>query len=523
MIIQDNTDLIANASHQELSAKRGSTRRNTIFKFGAHIASVLVGIATVPYVIQNLGIESYGIVGIISGIIGLMAIITASLTSTIGRNLTFFIERKEYDNASKELSTAVFSLLWIIIIATIPILCIAPYIDHLINIPAELVSDTRILFILIFFSFAITSISGPVGAAMFVQNRLDIQAGVTFLRQIVMFALIVIFFTVFSPSLVAYGAALLISSLLQFVLHWIINLYLLPGIFISRNWYDRKILRNLIFLGGWVTIGRIGIMLYLQSDLLVANHILGARESGKLAALLIFSTQIRTIASLVSGLFAPNQMSIAAKGDIESFSSYLLRTIRFITLFVALPVGIFCGSTRQILSVWLGDSFALLAPVTIVLTAHLITNLGGIPLWDSLLAFRNVKWPGLITLCGGIANVILSIVLAGPAEMGLMGIAISGCIILTIRNTIIAPWYVSRVCKFDLMMYIREVMIGIGLGIVIGAISYAVSAVIQPQSIIMLVLSLCISAIIGGMLILPFVKSAVSLKPVSAEPFCRKG
>jgi len=43
---------------------------------------------------------------------------------------------------------------------------------------------------------------------------------------------------------------------------------------------------------------------------------------------------------------------------------------------MALLVGIFCGSAREVLSIWLGKEFAPLAPLAILLTSYLVITLG---------------------------------------------------------------------------------------------------------------------------------------------------
>jgi len=72
-----------------------------------------------------------------------------------------------------------------------------------------------------------------------------------------------------------------------------------------------------------MTVSQVGALLFLQTDLLIANRALGAAAAGQLAAVSVISLQLRAFAGLVSGLFAPNQIAIWAREDDQAFSRYL--------------------------------------------------------------------------------------------------------------------------------------------------------------------------------------------------------
>ncbi len=484
-------------------AKRGNTLWNAFFRFGAQFLAILINLLATPYIIRHLGIESFGIIGVINMLVSFMAIAASSITSTVGRNLTLAVERQEYENANRELSTAVYGLLCLFAISFIPLCALSIFIDKLIVIPETLILSARILFLLVILSFGFTTLSGPLGAAMFVRNRLDLFSIASLARTIFFIAAIIALFSAVDANLVTYGIALLASSILICLLHLWSHRHLLPGVAISRHWFDRTILRGIVSLGGWMTINQIGVVLFLQTDLLVSNRVLGATAAGQFAAITVISIQIRALASLFSGLFAPTQTAIWARSDKTAFSAYLFRSIRLTTFFVALLVGVFCGSAREIFMIWLGKEFAILAPVAIMLTAYLVVTLGVMPSWNAILVIGKVKVPAIVTLIMGLINVGLCIILA--KSMGLMGIALSGCIMLTLRNTLFTPWYVSRTCRIKLWIFYRELGLGVIFGGVVYGISRSITIAIHPSTMVELVLTLLISSILAILLLFPLV------------------
>ncbi len=493
-------------------APRGNTRWNAIVRFASYGLSILINLFTIPFVIHRMGVEAYGVIGIIVSMIGIMSIATGALTSTVGRNLTFRIEKQQLEEASKEISTAIFGVLRIFLIAALPLTILAFNIEHLIRIPPALVPSAHILFLLTAASFAISTLSGPVGAGMFVRNRLDISSGIALLRSVVFFALVVILFNTWQASFITYGIAVLLSSSLVFLLSWRFHYILLPGIAIGARWYDKKNLREIVMLGGWMTVIQIGMLLYLQSDIIVANRVLGVVAAGQLAAISVIPIQLRALSSLIIGLFAPNQTALAARGDYVKFNAYLLRTVRIMTLTMSVVTGVFCGSAQQILSLWLGKPFGNLAPVAIVLTVHLVVNLGVAPLGGALLALGKLKSLAISTLLLGVVNVSMCVFLTAVIHWDIMGIAIADMVTITLRNIIYTPWLTARICGLNYWSLMRELVLGVAATAVFSGVSYGFTTLIRPQSFIMLVFSLVCSAALSGLAVYPFIIKSIQIR-----------
>ncbi len=502
--------LIANQLPTPRIAPPGKTLWNACVRFGAQFISIVANLLATPYIIRHLGIESYGIVGVISTVISFTAIVTSSLTSTVGRNLTFAIERQEYENANKEISTAFYGLGRLLAIAFFPLTAFCIFIDHLVVIPNELILGARLFSFLAICSFALSAMSGPLGAAMFVRNRLDLLSGASLLRSLFVIGVIVGLFSSIGANLTTYGIAGLSGSVLLYYLHKRIHRYLLPGIEISIRWFDRRILQGILSLGGWMTLNQVGALLFLQTDLLVANRILGPGPSGQFAAISVIPLQMRVLAGLLSGLFAPTQAALAARNDGAALSRYVLRSIRLTGLFFALLVGVFCGSARDILTIWLGEEFSFLTPVAFILTAYLVISLSVSPTSDTVLILGRVRVPAIVTVTLGIANVVLGIILT--SRFGLLGLALSGCIMLSLRNAVFTPWYVSRVCKMSVWSVWREQGLAMICCTATYLISYVVNLMIHPANMNALCISLLLSATLGTFLLAPVAFRATTQK-----------
>ena len=225
-------------------------------------------------------------------------------------------------------------------------------------------------------------------------------------------------------------------------------------------------MRELTSTGGWVVINQIGAILYLSIDLLVANRLFGAEESGKYAAVLQLPMLVRTLGSTIGAVFSPTVLFYYARQDLDGLMAYLARAVKCLGLTLALPISLTCGFAEPLLRLWLGPGFGSLHPLLFLMTAHLCINVPILPLLGLQLATNRVKVPGVVTMVMGMANLGLALVLAGPMHWNLYGIAAAGAIMLTLKNVFFTPIYGAHVLGKPCGVFFRESALIVGVTVV---------------------------------------------------------
>jgi membrane protein EpsK len=151
-------------------------------------------------------------------------------------------------------------------------------------------------------------------------------------------------------------------------------------------------------------------------------------------------------------------------------------------LSIALPVALVCGFARPLLTLWLGPTFADLRPLMIVLTAHLCLNLGYLPLHAVALAANRLRLPAAVSISLGLVNVLLAVLLAGPAGWGAYGIAAAGALTLTAKNVLFTPLYSAHLLRRRRSTFVLELVPTAGVTLVLTAASAAVAAIWRLDS-----------------------------------------
>lgn len=427
------------------AAKAGRLTLNLCTNIAQLGLTMVVGIWYVPYLVRRLGPAAYGLIPLTSVITSYMMLITVGLESAVGRFQTLALSREEHENANLIFNVALWGNVALCALLIIPAFFAIAHAEHLIRIPPGYETATRWLFAGTITAFLLNQIKTSFTVSFFSCNRLDLQNLVTAGETLTRIGLVVLLFAAWAPRVEYVGAAILAGTLVAFVGTIWAWRALTPTLYISWRLFDWAMLRKLSHTGAWVIISQIGVMLYLNIDLVVANRLFGPEQSGRYAAVLQLPFLIRSLSVAVAGVFAPTTFQIYARNDIAGLVAYLRRSVKFVGLVMALPIGLTCGFGEPLLRVWLGPEFRGFGLLLVVMAAHLCVNLAMYPLYPLPLAVNRVKIPGLVTLAVGVGNLALALFLAGPAGWGLYGIAAAGAVTLTVRHLLFTPLYSAHV------------------------------------------------------------------------------
>ena len=426
------------------SIKQGRFSINLVANLCQLGLTLIVGVWYVPFLVKTLGPAAYGLIPLTSMITSYMGLITLGLDSAVARFLTIAVERKDDREANLVFNVSFWSNVALATILLGPAILLVVYADRVVRIPAGYETATQWLFAGTAAAFLLNQIKTPFSVSSFSRNRLELRNLASISETLTRVGLVVVLFALLAPSIEYVGAGILagtVVSMAAVIWQW---RALTPDLFIARQ-FDWSMFRNLLSTGGWVIVSQVGVMLYLNIDLLLANWMFGPEQSGRYAAVLQVPLLLRYFAIAVGGIFAPTMFHIYARGDFNGLVLYLNRAIKFLGYVMALSIGLICGFGEPLLRLWLGPAFGDMAPLMFLMVIHLCISLSLYPLYAVPLATNRVKVPGLVTLGVGVGNVLLALLFAGVFGWGLYGLAAAGTIMLTLRHLFFTPIYTARI------------------------------------------------------------------------------
>jgi membrane protein EpsK len=474
---------------------------NLIFNIAYFLVSVAIGILLVPYFISTLGIAAYGLIPLATSVTGYVAIVVASLNSSVSRFLTIDLQKNDYEAANRTFNTAFFGLS-VVIALMIPIVLIVSYfVPAIFNVPAGQETGAIILFICTSGAFFIRALNGTFTVQLFAYNRLDLINSVNIINLLVQVGLTVLLFWLKGPSLIFVGAGFIAGAIIASAVSVILARRVCPHLFLCAGSFDRSRVKVLGEMSSWLFINEIGTLLFLQIDLIVVNMFFGATSAGEYAIVLTWGNLLRAIAGVLGGVLTPMVLTFFALEHTETMIRITKSAVKIMGLTMALPISLVCGFAPQLLTIWVGEKYVFLAPLMILLTIHLMINLTVPPLFSINGAYNRVKVPGMVTLILGIGNFALAVILSLFSGWGYYGVAAAGALVLTFKNAVFTPWYATKVLGVRSNTFTRAMAPGLAAGILLSGTAALLGFVLPLYHLLPLIITMGVLSIVYAILV----------------------
>jgi len=480
--------------------------RNIIFQILSFGTQGIAGIWLIPYLISHLGTAAYGLVLIASVLTQYVNLISDSISAAVNRFYTIALNKHDLTEANSILSTAFFSYIGIGALQVPLFIILIYYANILISIPNELYHDMIVLLICSAGTFIINLIASVFGVVMYANNRIDLLRLIDIIRVISRLVGIVFLFLIFGPALKYVGYSYIATSILIFLLYVFLVKRLQPSLKISVKFFKLNKVNPLLKMGFWVLINQIGALLFLRMDVWVCNRFVDPSAAGEYAALLQWPTLIRQSGITVASVLAPMIMIYFAKSELLNLIRLSQESVRLLSLLIAVPVGIICIASPSILTIWLGKDFNGLAWLLVIMLCHLVVNVGITPLFTVQVALNKIRIPALITLFGGLLNILLAICAAKYLGFGVYGVAMAGALVLTAKNALFTPLYVAKILHRPWHTFLKPIFVAVFCFMILLLVYRWFYLCLAPSSLIQLLIFATLAGgfgIIAVWLVLP--------------------
>lgn len=436
------------------------------------VINIIIGLKLVPYFVDTLGLAAYGLIPLATSVTSYVTLIIDSFNTSISRFLTIDLQRSDLARANQTFNTALFGTLAIMLILIPIVFFVAWFAPEFFDTGNTPSNDVFILFSLILGSVLIRAWSSNFMVTLFAYNRLDYRNLVNVINVITQLILVVVFFTIFSPSLVYVGISYFAAALISLFVAYYLSRKVCPDIQISMSSYSHTRFREIGGIAFWVVIDAIGFMLNANIALVVVNRLFGNVAGSEYSLVILWSTLLYGISGLVTNAMTPMVFNYYSKRDTAGLIRFALFAMKCMSLFMTPIIGLICLFSSQLLTLWMGNNeYAHLAPLMWIVVSPVIVKVQVSAISSIGVGYGRVKIPAFYSLFAGILNVYLSYTLPFMFGLGVYGIAISGAITMILHTGISAPLYVAYIVRAPLTTFVKEMLRGISyfLGFIMAA------------------------------------------------------
>lgn len=414
----------------------------------AYAVSYGINLVLTPFITENLGTEAYGFVTLARQFAQYATILTTALNSFAARYIAVGYHQKDHREANCYFSSVFFGDVVLSSGIMAAVLFFLLFLERLLNVSAHLVADVKILFLLVFVNFWVTTVFSVFHSAAYIKNKLDITGifkGISYLTEALVLAVVYILF----PARVFYVGIGLIAA--TFVVAaadlWICRKYT-PELQIRRKSFSWSAVRRLILGGIWSSMNSVGEMLNSGLDLLVCNLMLSPVAMGQLAVAKTISSIFSGLFSMVAQAFQPMFLKSYAQDDREGLLLELKRAMKLSGMLSNLGFAGFAALGMVYFQLWIpGENIPLVYSLTLI---TVLTHVPGGPMqplyYIYILTVKRMV-PCLVTLAGGMLNVAAMYLLITYTDMGVYAVVWTTAAVMAVINLITNPLYMAHVLR----------------------------------------------------------------------------
>jgi O-antigen/teichoic acid export membrane protein len=355
--------------------------RNTLLNLAGQVIPLLIGVATIPYVVRGLGTERFGILSIAWVLLGYFSLFDLGL----GRATTKFVAEALGRHEAQKLPGLVWTSLAFQVLSglvgSLVVAALTPLlVERVLKIPAGLVAETKLTFFVLAVSLPVVLATNALRGVLEAAQRFDLVNYIKLPASASVFLLpaIALPFGLGLPGIVV----LLVLARLGATLGYLGFCLRLFPVLRHRPSFDSTMVRPLVGFGGWVTISNVIGPLLTYMDRLLIGALISIAAVGYYTAPYEAITRLWILPGSLTATLFPAFSSMGASDTTRAELGRLYaRSVKSLLLVMGPLVALIIVFAPQILGLWLGQDFAEKGTLAmqILSLGLLVSSLGSVP------------------------------------------------------------------------------------------------------------------------------------------------
>ena len=146
---------------------------NVVCSLMVLVTNIIINFWMSPFIVENIGVEANGFVTLANNFVTYAQLIVTALNSMACRFIAISYVKKDYKKANLFYNSVFWGNLIIVAILIIPAIYLIARLEHIADVPENIMMDVKCLFGFVFFNFFITTGLPNWDCGTYVTNRLD--------------------------------------------------------------------------------------------------------------------------------------------------------------------------------------------------------------------------------------------------------------------------------------------------------------------------------------------------------------
>lgn len=329
--------------------------KNSIYLYIRLGFTTLVALITSRVVLEQLGVDDYGLYSLIGGFVALLAIFTSTFTGSVSRFITF-----ELGKGNKEaLRSLILTLINVLLIFAVVILIIGmiigpPLISHFLNIPEDNIQVAQYVFICSLSAFCVNIMALPYQAIVIAYEKISFYSIISIADSAFKLTSALLLFLIKDHRLYYYATFILLGSI---IIRIIYSIYCTKKFSVSKYQFhiNKTLFKPIFGFSIWMGFGVMAGTLKDQGLTILLNLFFGLVLNTVRGLSLQVMTLLNQFTASLGLAISPQITKSYSSGNVEESISLTLFSAKiqgYLILLISVPI-IIC--TQFILTLWLKE------------------------------------------------------------------------------------------------------------------------------------------------------------------------
>ena len=437
-------------------------------------------------IIDKMIPNSYGFVNIANNFVMWAQVVVSALNTLASRYITIHLHKGEEQEASEYFSSVFFANMIMAAVFLLPAIFVILFIDRMFQVPVGVLGDVQILWAFVFLNFFISIITSVFSTSTYSMNRLELSSMATIVAEIARLGVLFVTYRFFPAYLFYIGLASVVSTSLMAVANAGFTKKLIPGIHISAKNFRWKKVKELVSLGAWNSVTRLGQMLLDGLDTMIANIFINPEAMTTLSLAKVIPTTLSSLMGTMVGVFAPSITIAYAKGDKKELMDTLKSSNRIMIFMMSIPIAFITAFGDKFFNLWISykdpEEIRQIYYLTVLSMGVLFVSASIQVLYQVFIITKKIQLNSIVIVASGVITTATVFILLNTTNLGLYAIAGVSVVIGLIRNMVFTPIYAAKCLDVKWTTFYSDIFMGLASIGIITAVAMASKLILPMDS-----------------------------------------
>lgn len=352
----------------------------------------IVGLYTSRIVLEALGVDDFGIYGVVGGIVGMASFLNTSMAGATSRFITYELGKGDFTKLKSIFSTAliihfIIALVVVLLAETVGLW----FLNNKMVIPEDSMFAANVLYQFSVFSVIIGFTQVPYAADIIAHEKMNIYAYLEIVNVVLKLAIVYVLLLIPENRLICYSAlTFFVSVIIAMSYRWYC-VHKFSEAHFSMN-FNKRMAKEMLSFSVYDLYGNMCMIVKSHGQPIILNLFFGVVANAAASIGATVTGAISGLTTTISQAFRPQIIKQYAVGNLDEMIVMMRRSVQFTLLFYSLIAIPFVFETPRIIYLWLGQ----IPPYTVAFI-RIIIIISGVSIINTtsnaaIHATGNIKW-----------------------------------------------------------------------------------------------------------------------------------